>query len=166
MQTNITLYTVGHSNRSLGELLGLLRDSGIQTLVDVRSYPGSRRHPQFSGDALRFALEGAAMHYHWAGRHFGGMRKPKPGSPHTALTEDGLRGYADHMDTDDFQRAAMQLVNLAGPGTCRVNVCGAFAGRLPPLFDCGLPDAAGCSRDPPDRAGRDAGPSVAGGSPS
>jgi len=108
-----TLYTIGHSDRSLEDLLDLLRGVGIETLVDVRAEPRSRRHPQFSADALRAGLAGAGITYHWAGPQLGGRRTPRPDSPHVALTQDGMRGYADHMDSDAFQVAAAQLISLA-----------------------------------------------------
>ncbi len=122
----VTLYTVGHSNRSLDELLEMLVAEGIDTLVDVRAQPHSSRHPQFSGDALRAGVEGAGMIYHWAGRQLGGRRPVSTDSRHRAL-EQGLRGYADYMDTGDFQRAAAQLRNMAAKSPCAI-LC---AERLP-----------------------------------
>lgn len=108
-----SLYTIGHSNRRLEELVELLHAVDVKILVDVRVYPGSRRHPQFSQSSLRQAMDEAGIQYHWAGRQLGGKRQAQAGSPHTALSEDGLRGYADYMDTDNFQIAAAQLINLA-----------------------------------------------------
>jgi len=108
----VTLYTVGHSNRELDELLAILEEAGVTTLVDVRAEPRSRRHPQFNEDALRAACAPANIVYHWAGRHLGGMRPLRPGSPHVALDE-GRRGFADHMDTEIFKKAAAQLANMA-----------------------------------------------------
>ena len=103
-----TLYTVGHSNRSLDELLNLLLNADIGVLVDIRARPQSRRFPHFSGDMLRAAAEQAGLAYHWAGRQLGGLRE----SAHAALA-DGLRGFADYMDTAEFQMAAAQLARLA-----------------------------------------------------
>jgi len=111
MQT-VTLYTVGHSNRSAEELIALLKTAGVTTLVDVRAQPASARHPQFAMEPLRQALEREGMIYHWAGRHLGGFRQPRPNSPHIALDADGFRGFADHMDSEMFQRGASQLINL------------------------------------------------------
>lgn len=108
-----TLYTLGHSNRSLNDFLTLLRDGAIQVLVDVRAQPHSSRYPQFSEDSLRAALELAGITYHWAGRQLGGRRSQRPDSRHIAL-EEGLRGYADYMESDAFRRAAAQLINMAG----------------------------------------------------
>ncbi|MEW6331897.1 MAG: DUF488 domain-containing protein [Pseudomonadota bacterium] len=112
-----TLYTVGHGTRRIEELIALLQEAGVDTLVDVRAQPRSRHNPQFNDDALRLACENAGIVYHWAGKQLGGMRDPRPDSPHLALDE-GLRGFADHMDTDAFQKGAAQLQNLAGRGTC------------------------------------------------
>ena len=108
----VTLYTVGHSNRPLAELIALLKDAGVSILVDVRAQPRSQRHPQFNDDSLRAACEHAGIAYHWAGRQLGGMRAPRADSPHRALDEK-RRGFADHMDTDAFQKGAAQLRNMA-----------------------------------------------------
>jgi uncharacterized protein (DUF488 family) len=110
-----TLYSVGHGDRELAELLDLLRTAGIRALVDVRAEPHSRRHRQFSEGALRAALEEAGIVYHWAGRQLGGRRPLQPASRHLAL-EDGLRGYADYMDSAAFHQAASQLQRMAGQG--------------------------------------------------
>ena len=108
----VTLYSIGHGDRSLEELLGMLRAAGVKALVDVRAQPHSSRHPWFSGAALRAALEGAGMVYHWAGRQLGGHRPPRPGSRHLALSGD-LRGYADFMESGDFRKGVLQLERLA-----------------------------------------------------
>ncbi len=129
----VTLYTVGHSNRTLRELIDLLTAAGVTTLVDVRAQPHSSRHPQFEGGVLRDAAEGAGMVYHWAGRQLGGRRPVSPTSPHVAL-EEGLRGYADYMDTEAFRRGAAQLVQLASRGPTAV-LC---AERLPEHCHRGL----------------------------
>ncbi len=113
----LTLYTVGHGNRKIEELISLLKDAGVDTVVDVRAQPHSRHNPQFNDDALRLACENAGIVYHWAGKQLGGMRNPRPDSPHLALDE-GLRGFADHMDTDAFQKGAAQLQHLAARGVC------------------------------------------------
>jgi len=123
----VTLFTVGHSNCSLQELIDLLTEAGVTTLVDVRAQPHSSRHPQFEGEVLRGAAEDAGMVYHWAGRQLGGRRQAVAGSPHVALAEDGLRGYADYMDTESFRKAAAQLIQLAGRAPTAV-LC---AERLP-----------------------------------
>jgi uncharacterized protein (DUF488 family) len=94
--------------------------------VDVRAQPHSARFPRFSTDALRNTLEEAGIVYHWAGRQLGGRREPRPDSRHVAL-QAGLRGYADHMESDAFRRAAAQLLNMAGKAPTAI-LC---AERLP-----------------------------------
>ena len=63
-----TIYTVGHGARSAEELVRLLNEAQIAELVDVRAYPGSRRHPQFSRENLRKSLEQAGIRYAWEGK--------------------------------------------------------------------------------------------------
>lgn len=114
------LYTLGHSNRSLEDFIVLLDAAGIRTLVDVRAQPQSARHPHFAQDSLRDALGGVGIDYHWAGRQLGGQRSTRADSPHTALQEDGLRGFADYMDGDAFKKAAVQLIGLARRAPCAI----------------------------------------------
>lgn len=108
-----TLYTIGHSNRPLESFVGLLQAAGVDTLVDVRQQPQSARHPQFGEEVLRDALERVDIQYHWAGRPLGGHRPARPNSPHRALSDSGLRGYADYMDGDAFKKGIVQLLTLA-----------------------------------------------------
>jgi uncharacterized protein (DUF488 family) len=108
----VTLYSVGHGNRTTEELIAILAQAGIETLVDVRAQPRSTRHPRFNEDMLRSACERAGIAYHWAGRQLGGLRAPRRGSPHIALKED-VRGFADHMGSEPFKKAAAQLLHMA-----------------------------------------------------
>mgnify|MGYP002620848540 CR=1 FL=1 len=108
-----TLYTVGHSNRSLDEFLEVLHTVGIQQLIDVRSHPSSRRFPVFNRSPLRQALADEDMAYAWLGHELGGRRRERSDSPHTALASDGFRGYADHMATPLFQQGMAQVTALA-----------------------------------------------------
>jgi uncharacterized protein (DUF488 family) len=107
-----TLFTIGHSDQSLEALIHRLTDAGVRVLVDIRSHPGSKRHPQFDEHNLRQASEQAGLTYHWAGRQLGGMRTGQVDSCHTAL-ERGLRDFADYMDTPPFKQAASQITRLA-----------------------------------------------------
>jgi len=103
------IFTVGHSTRPQEELVAILREAGVLRLVDVRRFPGSRRHPQFGKEALRSALASAGIAY----RHepdLGGRREPRPESPNTAWRVAGFRGYADHMATPSFQSALRRLI--------------------------------------------------------
>jgi uncharacterized protein (DUF488 family) len=107
-----TLWTIGHSTRSLDELLELLRGERIEGIADVRRYPGSRRLPHFGRDAFCGALESGGIEY----RHFlglGGRREPAPDSPNTAWRSESFRAYADYMETAEFQAAADELAAFA-----------------------------------------------------
>jgi uncharacterized protein (DUF488 family) len=111
------IFTAGHSTRSLDELLALLGGQGLEALVDVRRYPGSRRHPQFSRDALAAGLAAAGIEYVHE-PDLGGRRTARPDSPHTAWRVEAFRGYADHMETPEFEAALERLIRRdAGPRT-------------------------------------------------
>jgi uncharacterized protein (DUF488 family) len=109
----MTVYTIGHGNRAIEEFLGLLREAAIECLVDVRAYPASRRHPQFSREALERSLAGAGIRYVWEGKALGGRRKAAVESPHVALRSASFRAYADHMATEEFRAGARRLLELA-----------------------------------------------------
>jgi uncharacterized protein (DUF488 family) len=108
----MSVLTIGHSTRPLDEFLALLTANRVQVLFDVRRYPGSRRHPQFSRDALAATLDGAGIEYHHEPR-LGGRRDPVPGSPNVNWRSASFRGYADHTATAEF-KAALQGVVDAG----------------------------------------------------
>lgn len=106
-----SVFTIGHSTRSIEDFLALLREHAIEALVDVRRYPGSRRHPHFAQDALRAALETAGIAYFWL-PELGGRRAPRKDSPNTAWRNAGFRGYADYMETPPFAAALARLLEL------------------------------------------------------
>lgn len=112
MHDALTLWTIGHSNRPIAELIAMLTQVAIVTLVDVRAQPHSARFPQFNEESLRESCGQANIVYHWAGRHLGGKRAVRFDSPHIALDE-GRRGFADHMGTEIFKKALGQFVSLA-----------------------------------------------------
>jgi uncharacterized protein (DUF488 family) len=113
MVEGVRIWTVGHSNRSLEGFLSLPAEHGIELLVDVRRYPGSRRHPHFARPALAAALGQAGVGYQHA-PDLGGHRPALPGSPNTAWRAGGgLQGYADYMATPAFQRAVEALLARA-----------------------------------------------------
>lgn len=113
------VFTAGHSTRSIEELLGLLTGHGVTTLVDVRRYPASRRHPQFSRDALAASLSGAGIKYLHE-PDLGGRRTARPDSPHTAWRVEAFRGYADHMETPEFQAALDRLIRRSQQETVSI----------------------------------------------
>lgn|SRR5262245_23056678 len=107
------IYTIGHSTRSLEEFVALLREHGIKRLADIRRYPGSRRHPHFSGQALEASLRERGIEYvHLP--ELGGRRKPAGDSPNAALRNEQFRAYADHMASDEFREAVDRLVAFEG----------------------------------------------------
>jgi uncharacterized protein (DUF488 family) len=109
----ITVRTIGHGNRSLVEFLDLVCGSDIGTLIDVRRFPRSRRHPQFNREALKIALAKIGLSYVWEGQALGGLRDPLPGSErHTALP-DGLRAFASHMQCAEFRAAIDRVMEHA-----------------------------------------------------
>jgi len=107
------LLTVGHGTASVEELLALLGGAGVERLVDVRTAPGSRRHPHVRRAAMAGWLEEAGIGYRWE-PELGGFRKPDPGSGNHALRHPAFRGYADHMRTGAFWAALDRLLAEAG----------------------------------------------------
>jgi uncharacterized protein (DUF488 family) len=105
----VRVYTVGHGNRSLDELVATLAAAGVVRLVDVRRYPGSRRHPQFGRDALAASIPRAGLAYDFRGDVLGGRRDGAPSSRHPAWREPSFRAYADYMDTPAFRDALAAL---------------------------------------------------------
>ena len=103
------LYTIGHSTRPLDELVALLRENGIERLADIRRYPGSRRYPHFSRDALAATLPQAGIEYIHVPQ-LGGRRKPREDSPNTAWRNEQFRAYADHMASEEFRDAVDNLL--------------------------------------------------------
>jgi uncharacterized protein (DUF488 family) len=107
------IYTIGHGNRPLDELVTLLKLAGVSCLVDVRAFPGSRRHPHFGRDALERSLPDAGVRYVWEGKALGGRRRARPDSPHTAMRNESFRAYADHMESAAFHEGITRLLAAA-----------------------------------------------------
>ena len=106
------IWTIGHSTRTIDEFISLLEENDIKLLVDVRTWPGSKRYPQFNKDALAQSLNAHGIRY----KHFpelGGRRKPNPDSRNTAWRNASFRGYADYMETEQFQRGIERLLDFA-----------------------------------------------------
>jgi uncharacterized protein (DUF488 family) len=109
-----TLYTIGHSTRSLEELVAALKAHGIETLVDIRAFPMSRRLPHFNRESLDRELSKHGIRYVWM-KALGGYRKStRRISPNTALRNASFRNYADYTLTPDFEQAMGELLQLAG----------------------------------------------------
>lgn len=118
-ELDTTLVTVGHGTLPAAELSALLRDAGVTDLVDVRSYPGSRRNPQFGREAMERWVPRSGVRYRWE-RDLGGRRRAVPGSKHVALRHQSFRAYADHMETGAFLAAVDDLIDRARVGRSAV----------------------------------------------
>jgi uncharacterized protein (DUF488 family) len=110
--TPATIWTIGHSTRPLEEFLDLLAGARIEAIVDVRSFPGSRKYPRYGKEALATTLAAHAIDYHWLPA-LGGRRRVSPDSPNTVWRNASFRGYADYMSTAEFEHGLAQLLKVA-----------------------------------------------------
>src|SRR5215470_2795412 len=99
------LYTIGHSTRTLDELIETLQAHSIKTLVDIRAFPASRRLPHFNRESLQKTLPAAGIQYVWMKSLGGHRKKILLESPNIALRNDSFRNYADYMLTPEFEAA-------------------------------------------------------------
>jgi uncharacterized protein (DUF488 family) len=106
------IWTIGHSTRPLAEFLNILAGPRIESIVDVRRFPGSRTYPQYGRAALETALASHAIQYHWLPA-LGGRRRGLPDSSNTAWRNTAFRGYADYMSSREFTLGLAELVELA-----------------------------------------------------
>jgi uncharacterized protein (DUF488 family) len=107
-----TIWTIGHSTRSIEEFIAILKSFDLHILVDVRSFPGSRRYPHFNKERLNESLASAGIGY----QHFpdlGGRRRAKPDSLNMAWRNKTFRGYADYMESDAFISGIERLLKVA-----------------------------------------------------
>jgi uncharacterized protein (DUF488 family) len=107
------LYTIGHSTRTLDELIAALKAHQIETLVDIRAFPMSRRLPHFNRESLEKRLPAAGIRYIWMKTLGGYRKKVLAESPNIALRNNSFRNYADYMLTPEFENAMAELVTLA-----------------------------------------------------
>jgi uncharacterized protein (DUF488 family) len=108
-----TIYTIGHSTRTLDELVAGLRGHGVETLVDIRSFPASRRLPHFNRESLEHNLPRCGIAYVWM-KELGGRRKKiRDDSPNTGLRNESFRNYADYMMTEEFSAGSERLLAIA-----------------------------------------------------
>jgi uncharacterized protein (DUF488 family) len=107
-----TIWTIGHSTRSGTDFNQILKTHQIGTLIDVRSFPGSRRYPQFNRAELSESLAGEGIVYHHLPT-LGGRRRPSQDSKNTAWRNSSFRAFADHMETVEFKQGIEKLRGLA-----------------------------------------------------
>ncbi len=106
------VYTIGHSTHTFDEFLRILRAHSIEQIVDIRRFPKSRRHPHFSREAMELSLPEAGIAYrHMIG--LGGMRRPRKDSVNLAWQNESFRGYADYMQTAEFEKNLDDLIAIA-----------------------------------------------------
>jgi uncharacterized protein (DUF488 family) len=116
------IWTIGHSTRTIDDFISLLEENEIKLLGDVRTWPGSKRYPQFNKDALTESLNAHGICY----EHFpelGGKRKSRSDSRNTAWRNASFRGYADYMETEQFQKGIERLLDVAAEAGPTAIVC-------------------------------------------
>jgi len=106
------VYTIGHSNRPIDEFLDLLREHGIKRVLDIRTVPKSRHNPQFGQDQLPGSLAAAGIGYEYI-RSLGGLRRARKDTPNGAWRNASFRGYADHMQTEEFNEHVELVASMA-----------------------------------------------------
>jgi uncharacterized protein (DUF488 family) len=104
--------TIGHSNRTIDDFIGLLRQNGIACLLDIRTVPKSRHNPQFGQDQLAVSLAAAGIGYRYM-KGLGGLRRPHKDSPNAGWRNASFRGYADYLDSAGFAQGLHALLELA-----------------------------------------------------
>ncbi len=105
-------YAIGHSTHPIERFIALLQANGVRTAADVRTVPRSRHVPQFNRDALEAALREHGLGYRHLPR-LGGLRKPRPDSQNHGWKNASFRGFADHMQTEEFEAGLAELIALA-----------------------------------------------------
>jgi uncharacterized protein (DUF488 family) len=112
-ENQLRVFTIGHSTRPIEEFIELLRANGVLQLIDIRTIPKSRHNPQFNTDALAVALEKAGIRYLHM-KALGGLRKPREDSVNLGWRNASFRGYADYMQTPEFEAALERAMELTG----------------------------------------------------
>jgi uncharacterized protein (DUF488 family) len=112
MTSSPEIWTIGHSTRSITELVDTLDAYDIELVADVRRFPGSRRLPQFESNALAASLASSGIAYEWF-QPLGGRRRPSPDSINTGWRHPAFRAYADHIATEEFAEGLFELTMVA-----------------------------------------------------
>jgi uncharacterized protein (DUF488 family) len=107
------IFTLGHSTLPIESFLALLQAYGIKCLADIRTIPRSRHNPQFNGTALANSLKARHVEYVHL-KALGGLRRPRKDSPNTGWRNEGFRGFADYMQTEEFREALAALIRMSG----------------------------------------------------
>lgn len=112
MTDRYIIWTIGHSTHPFEKFVSLLKSFQIELIADIRSFPGSRRYPQFNKESLAEKLPEVQIEYIHC-KELGGRRKTRPDSINDGWRLDAFRGYADYMETEDFKIAVKQLEKMA-----------------------------------------------------
>ena len=107
------IFTLGHSTLPIKRFMAVLQIYGIERLVDIRTIPRSRHNPQFNDTALAKSLRAQHLEYMHM-QALGGLRHARKDSPNTGWRNESFRGYADYMQTEEFQDALEELIHLSG----------------------------------------------------
>jgi Protein of unknown function, DUF488 len=108
----LTVFTVGHSTRPIGEFIELLHSHGVEQIIDIRTVPKSRHNPQFNGDALAASLQSAGISYVHL-KELGGLRRARLDSVNLGWRNASFRGFADYMQTKEFAEGIERAIRLA-----------------------------------------------------
>ncbi|MDO5729975.1 MAG: DUF488 domain-containing protein [Actinomycetaceae bacterium] len=119
MTSSPTIFTIGHSTRSLEEFVALVREFGVTRVIDIRTAAGSRRNPQYGKGALDESLPQYDITYERM-KELGGFRKTSDDSPNKGWRNASFRGYADYMQTEDFERGLDKLIERARSETVAI----------------------------------------------
>jgi uncharacterized protein (DUF488 family) len=112
LDKSLSIWTVGHSTRSAEEFKEIILAHQVEALVDVRSFPGSRRYPHFNKPELSRHLDSSGILYLHV-PELGGRRRPSPASKNTAWQNASFRAYADHMESEEFHKGIEILLELS-----------------------------------------------------
>lgn len=106
------IYTIGHSTRTIDEFIKILHEYNIEEVIDIRTIPRSRHNPQFNTDKLKDSLFGSNIYYEHI-KGLGGLRHTSKASINTAWENAAFRGFADYMQTNEFEKSLLELINIS-----------------------------------------------------
>src|SRR5437763_11223899 len=112
MNKEITIFTIGHSTRPIEEFVEILKQYNITELVDIRTVPKSRHNPQYNGPELAHVLRNHHINYRHQ-KNLGGLRHTHKNSVNLAWKNTSFRGFADYMQTDEFEKGLEMLISIA-----------------------------------------------------
>ncbi len=117
VESSLIVLTIGHSTHTIAEFIAMLEAHGATQVVDIRTVPRSRHNPQFNGDTLAVSLQGVGLKYiHLSG--LGGLRHAKRDSPNLGWHNASFRGFADYMQTPEFEQSLEELIRLVKQERC------------------------------------------------